>query len=213
MPSKSDFDAAEKSLKEASDLRNSQANVEKRAAAKAAMADYLPKRERAEVRFQAANADVESITSFLNIAKEHNESELAEKYAKELEQLIAKKAEMQANRDEIVNKIKLEQMVLENIEGPYTKAVANFKKVNDRLDTQVKVALNRRWGWGDWLRTQWIINGFADPLKIHQFTINDIPIDYNFKMVTRYDRCMSCHVGIRLYQGKSGGADHGRSER
>src|SRR5262249_19104066 len=32
--------------------------------------------------------------------------------------------------------------------------------------------------------------------KIHQFTLNDLPIDYNFKYVTRFDRCMTCHQGI-----------------
>ena len=48
----------------------------------------------------------------------------------------------------------------------------------------------------DSLRTLPVINGFADPLKIQQFTINDIPIDYNFKIVTRFDRCMTCHLGI-----------------
>ena len=104
--------------------------------------------------------------------------------------------EAQAKRDDITAKMKLEQLKIDEIEGKLTKAVAAFKKVNDRFDAQVKLALNKRWGFGDWFRTQPVINGFADPLKIQQFTIDDIPIDYNFKKVTRFDRCMSCHVGI-----------------
>ncbi len=40
------------------------------------------------------------------------------------------------------------------------------------------------------------VDAFGPPIKIKQFTINDIPIDYNFKMVTRYDRCTTCHLGI-----------------
>jgi len=196
IPSKEDFDAAENALKEASAKRNSKDNEDKRADAKAKLAGLQPKRELAEASFQEAKADVESITSFLYIAREHNEAELVSQYMAQLVKLNEKLVDVQAKRDDIANEIKLHQLTLEDIEGPYTKAVANFKKVNDRLDTQVKLALIRRWGWGDWLRTQPVINGFADPLKIHQFTINDIPIDYNFKYVTRYDRCMSCHVGI-----------------
>ena len=45
-------------------------------------------------------------------------------------------------------------------------------------------------------RTLPIIDGFASPTKIHQFTLNDLPIDYNFKYVTRFDRCTTCHLGI-----------------
>ena len=70
------------------------------------------------------------------------------------------------------------------------------RKLNDKLDTQIKLALTKKWGWDDVIRTLPVINGFADPLKIHQFTINDISIDYNFKYVTRFDRCMTCHLGI-----------------
>ena len=102
----------------------------------------------------------------------------------------------QANRDEIASQMKLQLFENDQVEGKFNKAVSALKKVNDRFDTQLKVAINRRWGWGDWFRTLPVINGFADPLKIHQFTIDDVKIDYNFKQVTRFDRCMSCHVGI-----------------
>jgi cbb3-type cytochrome oxidase cytochrome c subunit len=194
LPNEEEFKSAEKAVEKASADR--QQNTAALATARSSIASLQPQKERAEANFQAVKADVESITSFLNIAREHNEAELAARYENDLTELNKKLEVVQAKRDEIVNKMKLEQAVIENIEGPYTKAVANFKKVNDKLDTQVKLALNKRWGWGDWFRTLPVIDGFASPLRIHQFTINDIPIDYNFKMVTRYDRCMSCHVGI-----------------
>ena len=121
---------------------------------------------------------------------------MTEQYDKILGDLNNQLDKAQSDRDLLVSQMKAEQQKVEKIQGPYTKAVAEFKKVNDKIDSQIKAAINKRWGFGDWLRTQPVINGFADPLKIHQFTINDIPIDYNFKQVTRFDRCMSCHQGI-----------------
>lgn len=41
-----------------------------------------------------------------------------------------------------------------------------------------------------------IIDGFASPLKVQQYVLEDLPLDYNFKKVTRFDRCKTCHLGI-----------------
>ena len=59
-----------------------------------------------------------------------------------------------------------------------------------------KLAAQKRWGPGDWLRSLPVLDGFASPIKIHQITLDELPIDYSFKYVTRFDRCMSCHTGI-----------------
>src|SRR5262249_16087854 len=34
------------------------------------------------------------------------------------------------------------------------------------------------------------------PTKIQQYTLNDLPIDYSFKYVTRFDRCTTCHLAL-----------------
>ena len=60
----------------------------------------------------------------------------------------------------------------------------------------MKLAISKQWGVGDTIRTLPMLDEFNSPIKIQQFTINDIPIDYNFKYVTRFDRCMTCHQGI-----------------
>src|SRR5262249_53439571 len=138
----------------------------------------------------------DSITSFLNIALEHNDDTAARGYRDRLVRLNEDLATKQAHRDEIVNKIKAQQLIIDGVEGPYTKAAAKFKNINDRFDTQVKLVRTKQWTIWDSVRSMWIIDGFASPTKIHQFTIDDIKIDYNFKYVTRFDRCMSCHVGI-----------------
>ncbi len=129
-------------------------------------------------------------------AREFNDSKLADKYKEELDALNKELAEAQADRDAVVDEIKLEQFKIDDIDGTYTIATAAFKKVNDKLNAQVKLALGKRWTIWDSIRAFPVIDGFASPLKIQQFTINDIPIDYNFKMVTRFDRCTSCHLGI-----------------
>ncbi len=196
LPLEDEFKSTEDAVELAKKERYSEGNKKDYAAARAVLAGLQPKKERAEAAFQEAKADVDSISSFLNIALEHGDTALADKYRNNLKGLNAKLDKVQADRDDIVSKMKSEQVKIEKIDGPYTKAVAEFKKLNDKLDAQVKLALNKRWTIYDWIRTQPVINGFAEPLKIHQFTIEDIPIDYNFKKVTRFDRCMTCHVGI-----------------
>lgn len=194
IPSQGEFDAKAAKVVELREKKKSKAG--ELSAAEAKIFSLKPKRERAEAEFQAAKSDVESITSFRSGALEEKNDKLAATYDKQLVDLNKRLDDAQAKRDGIVSEMKLEQQKIDAIEGELTKAVAEFKKVNDRFDSQVKLALNKRWGWGDRFRTLPVINGFADPLKIHQFTINDIPIDYNFKQVTRFDRCMSCHQGI-----------------
>src|SRR5262249_54802180 len=80
---------------------------------------------------------------------------------------------------------------------PLSDAMLELKKLNDKFDSQMRLALKKQWAWWPDSFLAWpIIDGFASPFKIHQFTINDVPIDYNFKNVTRFDRCMTCHQGI-----------------
>ncbi len=194
LPSDTEFKAAEAEVikwrkhreENESSLADSRAEVRK----------LQPQKERAEAAYQAVKADVDSINSFLNIALEHGDERLVEKYRAQLADLNKNLAEKQSTRDTIVSDMKKEQLKIDAVEGPYTKATAEFKKVCDKLDTQVKLADTKRWTIYDSIRNIPVIDGFAAPVKIHQFTINDIPIDYNFKYVTRFDRCMSCHVGI-----------------
>jgi cbb3-type cytochrome oxidase cytochrome c subunit len=194
VPDEDTFNKALEQVKEARKYREDKSKeLDKARADRLAL---QPKKERTEAAYQSVKADVDSITSFLDQAREFNDSELTKKYSKELEGLYEKLAKVQADRDAVVDEIKLEQFKIDDIDGRYTIATAAFKKVNDKLDAQVKLALTKRWTLADWVRTMPVINGFADPLKINQFTINDIPIDYNFKYVTRFDRCTSCHLGI-----------------
>jgi mono/diheme cytochrome c family protein len=72
----------------------------------------------------------------------------------------------------------------------------NLKKASAEFDRFAKLAAAKKWKAGDWFRGLPLIDGFASPTKIQQYTLNDLTIDYSFKQVTRYDRCTSCHLGI-----------------
>ncbi len=194
IPDETEFAAKETAVKEARAEREKK--MSELTAAQAALLALRPAREREEAAYQTVAADISSIQSFYNIALEHGDTKLADQHREKLRDLDKERATSQKKRDEIVNKMREEQLKIERIEGPVTKAVADFKKVSDKLDTQVKLALTKRWTIYQTIRTLPVINGFADPLRIHQFAIYDIPIDYNFKQVPRFDRCMSCHVGI-----------------
>jgi mono/diheme cytochrome c family protein len=71
-----------------------------------------------------------------------------------------------------------------------------LKKATKEFDLLAKIAATKRWKKGDWFRNLPLIDAFQAATKIQQYTLNDLPIDYSFKMVTRYDRCTSCHLGI-----------------
>ncbi|HZZ82226.1 MAG TPA: c-type cytochrome [Gemmataceae bacterium] len=183
-------------LKAAKEKLEKDENQNKLKEARANLASLKPKQERTEAAYQAVKADVDSITSFLYIAEENGDSELAKKYRAQLIELNKNLGTAQAERDKVVDEMKVQRFVLDDIEGSYTKAAGDFKKVNDKVDTQVKLAIAKRWTFADTVRALPVIDGFASPVKIQQYTINDVPIDYNFKYVTRFDRCTTCHLGI-----------------
>jgi mono/diheme cytochrome c family protein/cbb3-type cytochrome oxidase cytochrome c subunit len=166
-------------------------------ALKEEIAAKQPKREKADADYQTIKADVESISSFYAIAQERNESkEVIDGYRKQLATLNEQLGKAQEKRDEIVQQIKEKQAVVDDIEKGLTNIQSEWKKVTDKFDTQVKVAYSKQWGWGDRIRALPLLDAFASPIRIQQITNNDIPIDYNFKLVTRYDRCTTCHLGI-----------------
>src|SRR5262249_4217406 len=64
------------------------------------------------------------------------------------------------------------------------------------FDRIAKAAAQKRWKLGDTIRNLPVLDAFASPTKIQQYTLNDLPIDYSFKYVTRYDRCTTCHLAL-----------------
>jgi cbb3-type cytochrome oxidase cytochrome c subunit len=196
LPSAEEVTKAEQTVEQAREARKAQ--DEQYRSNQQEIERKLPKKEQAEVSFQTVKADLESRTSFYNIEVEKRgpDSHLAKRYKKEMDELEKRLAEVQKERDQYVQEIQALRRQNEKIEAPVTKAVSELKKINDKFDTQVMTAIKKEWGFGDRVRTWFILDAFASPIKIQQFTINDVPIDYNFKHVTRFDRCTTCHQGI-----------------
>jgi cbb3-type cytochrome oxidase cytochrome c subunit len=160
--------------------------------------ELLPKKERSEQAYNSVKADLDSISSFYDIeVDEHSpNTEKAKKYFERIAELRKQVADAQAAKDDIVAKLKDAQAKKDAYEAPLTEAISTWKKITDKFDAQVALAIKKQWRVGDFVRSLPVLDSFAPPIKIHQFTINDVPIDYNFKYVTRFDRCMSCHQGI-----------------
>src|SRR5439155_25043800 len=110
--------------------------------------------------------------------------------------LEAQLSEAQAELDHVMAEMKEYQRERDKLDRPLSRALTELKLATDDLVRKARTAVKSQWGVGDWFRSLPIIDGFASPTKIHQFTLNELTIDYNFKNVTRFDRCMSCHQGI-----------------
>ena len=196
IPSTKEFKEAETALESARKKRAGQDQEYEENKAK--INDLAGKKQRSDMDYNDAKAVLESKKSFYDLLTIFNPTAASalEDYKKEIaeKELLLEKAKKE--KDRIYNDILELRLKNDRIEAPVTAAVVVMKKVTDKFDSQVKTALQKRWGLGDSIRAWPIIDGFASPLKIHQFTIEDVPIDYNFKYVTRYDRCMTCHQGI-----------------
>src|SRR5439155_4962173 len=110
--------------------------------------------------------------------------------------LEAQLSEAQAELDHVMAEMKEYQRERDKLDRPLSRALTELKLATDELVRRARTAVKSKWGVGDWFRSLPILDAFASPTKIHQFTLNDLTIDYNFKGVTRFDRCMSCHRGI-----------------
>src|SRR5262249_58845092 len=81
-------------------------------------------------------------------------------------------------------------------EKELAKAQDEEKRVAGEFDRLAKNAAQKSWKLGDWVRKLPVIDGFASPVRIQQTVLEELPIDYAFKRVPRFDRCTTCHLGI-----------------
>jgi mono/diheme cytochrome c family protein len=156
--------------------------------------------------YQAIKADYDSIVSLYDIAveerngasgayREHLEGEVKKlleqvnSLKKRLDDARLERDQKIADLDDALAPQKKAEKELSDAEDALKKKVADF----DRFAKQVE---QKRWGVGDSFRKLPIIDAFASPVRIKQYTLDQLPIDYAFKFVTRYDRCTTCHLGI-----------------
>ncbi len=77
-----------------------------------------------------------------------------------------------------------------------SQAEDEWKRLTADFDRFAKLTAQKKWKTGDWVRALPVLDAFASPIRIQQYTLDQLPIDYSFKYVTRYDRCTTCHQGI-----------------
>ena len=165
-----------------------------------------------ETRYANRKADFDSLMSFFNIEVDQHgpESPTARAYVGEM---AAIKAEM----DALKLKIEEGQAIIDQAfdteysvvvdgeeirmspnaaEAKVSAVEADHKKLTDEFDRFLKLTAQKQWTWKDTFRELPVIDGFASPVRIQQYTLDELPIDYNFKFVTRYDRCTTCHLGF-----------------
>lgn len=168
----------------------------------------LPKKVQAEARAQAVKADYDSIVSIYNIEIEKRDAAAADSaerqtFAKRADDLYrqvhdleAKLSEAQAQADDFNRQLQEINDKQKEADKRVADAEDTLKKQTDDFNRFVKLTAQLRWKTGDWFRSLPVIDAFASPTRIQQYTLVDLPIDYSFKYVTRYDRCTTCHRGI-----------------
>jgi mono/diheme cytochrome c family protein len=167
----------------------------------------LPLKVKSEAKAQSIKADYDSKMSLYNIAVEKRDSaagpsvqETLDRRAEDLrkevqtlaDELAKAQAEVDANNQKLAE-IKSHQRAADD---KVAAAEDDLKQKTADFERFAKLATQKRWKAGDTFRKLPVIDAFASPTRIQQFTLADLPIDYNFKQVTRYDRCTTCHLGI-----------------
>lgn len=157
-----------------------------------------PKKEKQDKVTANVKADLASRESFYNIAVEtHGPGGTEARLLwDEVVQLRKKLADEQDTADRLTEEIQRKTRQRNELESGLARARTELTEVTGDLLRKVRTALKKQWGWGDWFRSLPILDAFASPTKIDQITLNELTIDYNFKGVTRFDRCMTCHKGI-----------------
>lgn len=151
-----------------------------------------------DTSYQDIKARLDSIESLYYIAvdsKGPNDSsslELKEKVDGLRKQLDAAKVE----QEQTVAQLKAAESEVAIAERELVRAESALKEKRKEVDRFAALAQQKQWTIWDEVRAMPVIDGFASPYQIKQYTLDNLPIDYSFKHVTRYDRCTTCHLGM-----------------
>jgi cbb3-type cytochrome oxidase cytochrome c subunit len=164
--------------------------------------------------YRSIKADFDSKTSLYNIAIEHlgkasdpnrPDPNRQKQLQDEVNQLDKELRELQAQLTKAQDELdKLDEQIRKEVTQPLAEpqqqvnqAEDDLKKLTAGFDRFAKVTAQKRWKLGDEFRRLPILDAFESPTKIKQLWLPELTIDYGgFKDVPRYDRCISCHLGI-----------------
>lgn len=203
LPSQEQVDAARKKVSEAKkkyeEVHDSVRGKER---------ELMAKHDLADNAYRSIKADLDSKASLYNIAVEHlgkaepsRQQEMqaeVKRLDKEMGDLQSQLAKAQDDLDQIKKQINTE--VTQPLDGPQqqvSQSEDELKKLTAGFDRYAKTTAQKVWTWRDNLRRLPILDAFESPTKIKQLWLPELTIDYGgFKDVPRYDRCISCHLGI-----------------
>jgi cytochrome c2 len=166
----------------------------------------LAEKAQREADYQGIKADYDSLVSLYNLAVEkRDEGEPdrqqalqadVDKRKQEVDALGTRLVAAQDRVDETTKKLKEAEDAQTKAQDTLSKAEDQLKKVSGDFDRIAKAAAQKRWKLDDTIRNLPVLDAFASPTRIQQYTLSDLPIDYSFKYVTRYDRCTTCHLAL-----------------
>jgi cytochrome c2 len=157
--------------------------------------------------YRNIKADFDSLVSLYDIAVEERNAAISPSYSAQLTLEVTslgtavgelKKKLDKAKNDADIAKAKYaaSEGPLKDAEDALGKKEDALKKMTQDFDRFAKLAEQKKWGLGDRFRSLPILDAFNSPIRIQQYVLEDLPINYSFKFVTRYDRCTTCHLGI-----------------
>jgi mono/diheme cytochrome c family protein len=167
---------------------------------------------RADKKKADVKADYDSLASFYNIEVERNSPDSlgAKRLRADMDRVRGQLDEQKTRVETLEGQIKDTNtetftakvgdrevsMTPDAAEAELARKEDEHKKLTEAFDRFVKLANQKQWGAGDLFRTLPVLDAFASPIRIQQYTLDELPIDYSFKFVTRYDRCTTCHLGV-----------------
>jgi mono/diheme cytochrome c family protein len=160
-----------------------------------------------EATYQSIKADYDSYVSLWNIeidkvgdspnaTEQQRATNAAEKLRADIDRLGGQLNAAQMALDATNKELTTKQVSLKKAEDEQAEAENDLKRLSGDFDRFGKAASQKNWTIYDSIRNLPVLDAFAAPVRIDQFTLADYPIDYSFKYVTRYDRCTTCHLGM-----------------
>src|SRR5262249_48798148 len=120
-----------------------------------------------------------------------------ERLQQELDDLKKKRDAARINAADRDAEYKQAQVAQTKAENELSAAEERRKRLRGQSDRYFKSAEQKRWKFGDTVRSLPIIDAFNPPVKIQQIHLPELTMALgSFVRAGRYDRCITCHVGI-----------------
>ncbi len=143
----------------------------------------------------------DSVASKLEIAKaEGRPQEEIEELRAELRELDRELRELRLKEEKAEQQVKAVEDKLAELRAALAEVEQEEKALLKEVNRLQQALESRQWGWDEMVRSWPILDAFASPVRIEQTAHDDLPLDFNFAPVPRFDRCVTCHKGIDSVQ-------------